>query len=108
MSRLTRCRRAITFVFLVFASVGTFWIPQSTSAMQLSTPIALLPCPRAWEEVLSSKTRTLTSDCVTEVAIAVPDGWTFDGGGHTIYIVDPDGSRFRGGVIDVRDGTASV
>src|SRR5688500_17780881 len=108
MPRLTRCRRATTLVFIAYASVGVSWTPLPTSAMQSSTPLALLPCPRAWEEALSSKTRTLTSDCMTESAITVPDGWTFDGGGHTIHVVDPGGSRFRGGVIDVRDGEVSV
>src|SRR5215212_4710206 len=94
------CRRATTLVFLVFASVGMFQTPQSISAMQSSTPVGLLPCPRAWEEVLSSRTRTLSTDCVTEIPIGVPDGWTFDGGGHTIHVVDPVERRFQGGVVD--------
>jgi hypothetical protein len=45
---------------------------------------------------------------VTESAITVADGWTLDGGGHTIRVVDLGGSRFRGGVIDVRDGVVSI
>jgi hypothetical protein len=108
MPRLMRYQRATTLLFLVFASVGMFQTPQSTSAMQSGTPIDLLPCPRAWEEVLSSKTRTLTTDCVTESAITIPAGWTFEGGGHTIYVVDPVESRFRGPVIDVRAGLATI
>jgi hypothetical protein len=45
---------------------------------------------------------------VTESAITVPDGWTFEGGGHTIHVVDPVESRFRGPVIDVRAGLATI
>jgi hypothetical protein len=49
-------------------------------------------------------TRTLVADCITDVPIAVPGGWTFDGGGHTIRVVDPPGGMFRGGVIERRQG----
>ena len=82
--------------------------PQVSSAMQSSTPTAILPCHLAWQEDHSSRTKTLTADCVTESPITIPDGWMFDGGAHTISVVDPGGSKFRGGVIDVRDRTASV
>ena len=108
MRRLMRCRRATTLAFLLFASVGIFQASQPLLAMQSTTPIAFIPCPRAWEEVLSSRTRGLTADCVTELAITVPNGWTLDGGGHTIHVVDPGGSRFRGGVVDVRNGVVSI
>jgi hypothetical protein len=49
---------------------------------------------------------TLNADCVTDHGIAVPNGYTLDGAGHTVKAVDPAGDHFRGGV--VRNGGASA
>jgi hypothetical protein len=58
-------------------------------------------CAAAWQDNSATATRTLIADCTTEVPIELPNGWTFDGQGHTIRLVDPPG-RFHGGVIKRR------
>jgi hypothetical protein len=108
MSRATWYWRATPLAFFVLSLPGALGTPLITSATQSSAPTALLPCHGAWREDPSSRTKTLTADCVTEHAITVAEGWTFDGGGHTVHVVDPAGSRFRGGVIDIRGGAATV
>lgn len=61
-------------------------------------------CAVAWSDDSTTATRTLLADCTTDVPIEVPNGWTFDGGGHTIQVIDPPGGRFQGGVIVRRQG----
>ncbi|WP_426749629.1 right-handed parallel beta-helix repeat-containing protein [Myxococcus sp. Y35] len=51
---------------------------------------------------------TLTADCTTEGTVYVPDGYLFDGAGHVVTAVDPEGDRFRGAVLRNRGGTAHV
>ncbi len=60
-------------------------------------------------------TMTLVSDCVTDVSLQVPDGFTMDLGGNTVVAVDPAGDHFRGAVIRnagvwaaVRNGTVTT
>ncbi len=51
---------------------------------------------------------TLTADCTTEGTVYVPDGYTFDGAGHVVTAVDPEGGRFQGAVLRNRGDTAHV
>jgi len=79
--------------------------PASTAAESspVVTPEASA-CAAAYQDDSATSTRTLIADCITDVPIVVPGGWTFDGNGHTIRVVDPPGSMFQGGVIERRQG----
>ena len=44
-------------------------------------------------------TLVLANNCFTDVTITVPDGFTLDGGGHTITAQDPVAGHFVGAVI---------
>ncbi|HYO64951.1 MAG TPA: right-handed parallel beta-helix repeat-containing protein [Archangium sp.] len=50
----------------------------------------------------------LAADCTTDSTLLVPDGYAFDGAGHTVTAVDPPGGAFTGAVIRNRGGTARV
>jgi hypothetical protein len=50
----------------------------------------------------------LTADCTTDSTLFVPDGYGFDGAGHTVTAVDPPGGAFSGAVIRNRGGSARV
>lgn len=47
----------------------------------------------------SGKTMKLNSDCTTDSTILIPNGFTLNGGGHTITAMDPPGDHFRGAVV---------
>jgi hypothetical protein len=62
------------------------------------------------------KTKTLQSDCATVETIAIPDGFTLEGGGKTIHLAgplsgyqaaSPGGVNVRAGLL-IQDGTGSV
>jgi hypothetical protein len=44
-------------------------------------------------------TMTLAADCTTDATILVPNGFTLDGGGHTITAADPSAGHFLGAVV---------
>ncbi|MFY0562742.1 right-handed parallel beta-helix repeat-containing protein [Archangium lansingense] len=50
----------------------------------------------------------LAADCSTDATLLVPEGYTFDGEGHTVTAVDPPGSHFIGAVIRNRGTLARV
>ncbi|HEX5753606.1 MAG TPA: right-handed parallel beta-helix repeat-containing protein [Archangium sp.] len=50
----------------------------------------------------------LTAGCTTDSTLFVPDGYGFDGAGHTVTAVDPPGGAFTGAVIRNRGATARV
>ena len=50
----------------------------------------------------------LAADCTTDRTIRIPDGFTLDGGRHTITVVDPAGDHFRGAVVENAGRRASV
>lgn len=56
----------------------------------------------------SRRTMRLTADCTTDRTIRVDDGFTLDGAGHTITVVDPAGGHFRGAVVENAGASASV
>ena len=59
-----------------------------------------------WSDVGS--VRTLLGDCQTSSSILVPNGFTFDGAGHTVTAVDPAGGHFVGAVIRNAGSNASI
>jgi uncharacterized protein len=52
--------------------------------------------------------RTLAGDCTTSNTITVPNGWTLNGGGHTVTAYDPSGGHFRGAVVANAGPVANV
>lgn len=56
----------------------------------------------------SRRTMRLVADCTTDRTIYVDDGFTLDGAGHTIHVVDPAGDHFRGAVVQNAGASASV
>jgi hypothetical protein len=50
----------------------------------------------------------LAADCTTDTSLLIPDGYTFDGAGHTVTVVDPPGEAFKGAVIRNRGTLARV
>ena len=57
-----------------------------------------------------AKTFTLTGDCTTNATLTLRDGWTLDGAGHTITVVDPSSGSFTGAVLtnEIVSGGASM
>ena len=53
-------------------------------------------------------TMTLDGDCTTDTTIAIPNGYTLDGNGHTITAVDPSGGHFKGGIVENAGSVAHV
>ncbi|XXF78321.1 right-handed parallel beta-helix repeat-containing protein [Myxococcaceae bacterium GXIMD 01537] len=51
---------------------------------------------------------TLERDCDTPVSLHVPEGFTFDGAGHTLRAVEPSGGHFKGAVLRNRGGEMHV
>lgn len=62
------------------------------------------PC----EVTLADGKVTMQADCTTERTVFIPDGYTFDGAGHVLTAVDPQGGRFLGAVLRNRGGAAAV
>ena len=50
----------------------------------------------------------LAADCTTDATLLIPDGYTFDGAGHTVTAVDPPSEAFKGAVIRNRGAVARV
>lgn len=57
---------------------------------------------------VAGTTMTLQGDCETTQTIAVPNGFTLDGNGHTITGRDPAGGHFVGAIIVNAGATAHV
>lgn len=84
-------------------------LPPAVATGQTATPVSPVPSCRDAIRVIARRTTwELTADCTTDGPIQVPDGWTFDGQGHAIRVIDPAGGRFAGGVIERTGGTATV
>jgi parallel beta-helix repeat protein len=52
--------------------------------------------------------QTLLADCTTDHTLFIPNGYTFDGNGHTIAAVDPSGGHFLGAILQNAGTTANV
>lgn len=53
-------------------------------------------------------TLTLLADCTTDHTLLVPNGYTFDGNGHTITAIDPGAGHFLGAILANAGTTANV
>lgn len=95
-------------LFFILTLGGGIGGPLAASARQEGTPAPTLSCKDAGQVDSAAQIVMLTADCVTDVSLAVPDGWTFEGDGHAIFVMDPAGGRFRGGVFTIRGGNATV
>jgi Right handed beta helix region len=49
--------------------------------------------------IRAGSTLVLASDCTTRASLVIPDGFTFDGRGHTVRARDPEGGAFSGAVV---------
>ncbi|NNB87880.1 right-handed parallel beta-helix repeat-containing protein [Corallococcus exiguus] len=59
--------------------------------------------------ILSPGQVTLREDCVVQSAVFIPDGFTFDGGGHTLTASeDGAGDHYKGAVLRNRGAVANV
>lgn len=82
-------------VLLLIAAISAAAGLSKTAVAQCTTTVA-------------GKTMTLNGSCTTSSSIIVPNGFTFDGAGHTITAVDPAGGHFVGGVIQNAGAKANV
>ena len=96
-----RCLRVVPLVVMV--AVGLAVGSASVSAVS-ATPVTV-GCAGG----LVGTTFTLTADCTTTVPLLVPDGFTLDGGGHTISAHDAAiGDPFTGGVVTNQGQTMNL
>jgi hypothetical protein len=65
-------------------------------------PCAIAPTDTA------TKTITLRDECSTSHTLAIEDGYTLDGDGHSITAHDPGGDHFRGAIVTNGGAEASV
>jgi probable HAF family extracellular repeat protein len=77
-------------------------------ASPVAMPSSIPPCTEVIEDDFYGKTRDLLADCTTDRPIFVPEEWVFDGGGHTIFAIDPDDGRLTGGVIMITGASGTV
>ena len=84
--------------------------PMMASAVQAqdATPFPGSACRDAVVYEAEARTQRLQEDCVTDETISVANGWTFDGGGHTVYARDPAGGRLQGAVVFIGEGAGDV
>jgi hypothetical protein len=64
--------------------------------------------PSSCATTISGTTMTLSADCQTDHTIFIPNGFTLNGGGHTITAVDPAGGHFLGAVVMNGGAVATV
>jgi nitrous oxidase accessory protein NosD len=81
--------------------------PTPTSSPESST-VSRPDCQDVWQDESAARTRMLLADCVTRRPIPVPNGWTLDGGGHTIFAVDSYESAYGDGIVTIRGGRGVV
>lgn len=89
---------------------GTFALAceRSDGPVATETVSELSPAATTCSFTTTGSTMELDGDCTTDETILVPDGFTLDGGGHTITAEDPPGDHFRGAVIANDGSTAHV
>jgi hypothetical protein len=69
-------------------------------------PDSMEGCPVAHDAV--NEVTTLLADCTVDETFVTRNGWTFDGGGHTITAVDPAEGHFLGAVVQAGPGPDDV
>ncbi len=104
--RWQRAARVLGVALLVLG-LAPFLTTAALSAQE-ATPGAGTACQNVIEHDVAARTQRLLADCVTDETIAIANGWTFDGGGYTIYAVDPVGRWLQGSVLTVADGAGNV
>ena len=89
-------RSAVPFVLVAMAAAC---FQDATAPTPGFEPwLAFSPAPCTFTTV--GTTMRLDADCSTSTTIMIPDGFTLDGGHHTITAVDPGvGSPFQGAVL---------
>ena len=60
------------------------------------------------DEDAATKTTKFLADCTVDHSFLVPDGYTVDGDGFTLFGVDPPGGRFLGAVIRNEGGSSWI
>jgi hypothetical protein len=80
-------------------SAGVGILREDTGWAPLTPAISLTATTAGCQFSQTGTTLTLLGDCSTDQTIAVPDGFTLDGAGHTITAVDPAGGHFLGAVL---------
>jgi probable HAF family extracellular repeat protein len=80
-------------------------VPQATP---VAGPVDAPPCREVMANDFPGQRRALHADCTTDRPIFVPEGWVFDGDGHTIYARDPEGGRLTEGIIRVSGNGSTV
>ncbi len=75
---------------------------------QETAPGAGTACQSVIEHDVAAQTQRLLADCVTDETIIVANGWAFDGGGHTIYAVDPAAGRLQAAVVLIGEGAGDI
>lgn len=80
-------------------AAGVGILRQDTSWTPYTPAIALVATTPGCQFSQTGTTLTLLADCTTDQTIAVPNGDTLDGAGHTITAVDPAGGHFLGAVL---------
>lgn len=98
-------RSAFSFVLVAMTAAC---VQDATAPTPVFEPwLAFSPAPCTFTTV--GTTMRLDADCSTSTTIMIPDGFTLDGGHHTITAVDPGvGSPFQGGVLRNAGTTAHV
>ncbi len=89
-------------------AAGVGILRQDTNWTPYTPAIALTATTPGCQFSQSGTTLTLLGDCTTDQTIAVPDGYTLDGAGHTITAVDPVGGHFLGAVLTNEDAGAGI
>lgn len=102
--RLTAALRWAPVAFSAFPALAM----AAPTLAQEATPAAGQPCAAVIVDDAEAGAHRLLADCVTDTPLFVTHGWTFDGGGHTIYALDPPGDRLHGAVLAVDGGTGNV
>lgn len=107
--RLAPARALAAALLAVACSAPDSSAPPSPTVATARAPVAVNAAGGAacaFER--SRRTMRLSADCTTDRTIRVDDGFTLDGAGHTITVVDPAGDHFRGAVVENAGPSASV
>lgn len=75
------------------AAAGASQVPAAAATAPPVTEADLPPCGERLAIDRAARTQTLTGACVTDEPIEIPEGWTLDGQGHTIWAVDSPGRQ---------------
>jgi hypothetical protein len=87
--------QGISAAFAAAVAAPALWICPAVDAASAADIATACPSHTA------GTTITLTADCTTTAPLTVPDGFTLDGAGHTIFAHDPaTGDVFRGAVVN--------